>query len=172
VNTPGCFLDTYAREHLWNIGYDYYHGTGHGVGAALNVHEGPQRIAPVLPPNTNNNNNNGGLVAGMIVSNEPGYYEPNQFGIRIENLLIVKKHQFENNNHNNNNNNPPPMREFCSFEKLTMIPIQLKCVDIDLLTTTERQWLNNYHREVKEKVYPLLSTDRARAWLMKNTVEI
>jgi Xaa-Pro aminopeptidase len=79
----GCMIDSYAREHLWAIGKDFIHGVGHGVGAALNVHEGPHRISRVLDPQP--------LVPGMVVSNEPGYYENGNFGIRIENLLVVKE---------------------------------------------------------------------------------
>ena len=148
VGTPGCLLDSYAREHLWAIGKDFIHGTGHGVGAALNVHEGPHRISRALDPQP--------LQPGMVVSNEPGYYETDNFGIRIENLLVVV---------------PKPElpefsgRSFLGFERLTHIPIQQKMIDISLLTDKEVEWINTYHQQIKDKVYPLLRTDRARKWM-------
>ncbi len=130
-------------------------GTGHGVGAALNVHEGPHRISPLLDTQ--------GLQAGMIVSNEPGFYEVGGFGIRIENLLIVKdKKEF------------PEFagKSFLQFERLTHIPIQTKMIDKTLLTKEEVTWLNDYHHQVYEKILPLLKTDRARQWLSKATQPI
>jgi Xaa-Pro aminopeptidase len=135
VGTAGCVLDTYAREHLWAVGKDYLHGTGHGVGAALNVHEGPQRIARVLDPQP--------LMAGMVVSNEPGYYEPGNYGIRIENLLIVAE-KSELGEYGG--------KSFLGFEKLTHIPIQKRLIDPTLMTPTELAWLNAYHNEIREKV--------------------
>jgi len=146
--TAGCVLDTYAREHLWSIGKDYLHGTGHGVGAALNVHEGPQRISRILDPHP--------LMPGMVVSNEPGYYESGNFGIRIENLLIVKE---------KNELDSFAGKSFLGFEKLTKIPIQKKCIDKNLLTPIETEWINNYHAEVKAQVMPLIKTNEARQWL-------
>eukprot|EP00595_Chromulina_sp_UTEXLB2642_P002670 CAMPEP_0196763400 /NCGR_PEP_ID=MMETSP1095-20130614/4019_1 /TAXON_ID=96789 ORGANISM="Chromulina nebulosa, Strain UTEXLB2642" /NCGR_SAMPLE_ID=MMETSP1095 /ASSEMBLY_ACC=CAM_ASM_000446 /LENGTH=530 /DNA_ID=CAMNT_0042116515 /DNA_START=275 /DNA_END=1863 /DNA_ORIENTATION=+ len=146
--TPGCLIDSYAREHLWAIGKDFIHGVGHGVGAALNVHEGPQRISRVLDGHA--------LLPGMIISNEPGYYETNNFGIRIENLLIVTERsdlgEFAG-------------RKFYGFDRLTHIPIQKSLIKTDLLTNQEIKWLNDYHTQVYDKVYPLLKTDRARIWL-------
>ena len=120
AGTAGCILDPFAREHLWAVGKDYLHGTGHGVGAALNVHEGPQRISRVLDAHP--------LMPGMVVSNEPGYYEPGNFGIRIENLLVVQEikelGEFGG-------------KKFLGFEKLTKIPIQRKLMDKALLTDQE-----------------------------------
>ncbi len=123
-------------------------GTGHGVGAALNVHEGPQRISPLVDGQ--------GLFAGMIVSNEPGYYVENSFGIRIENLLIVVPR---------NDLGAFAGKGFLGFERLTQIPIQTKLLDVNLLTDAELNWLNAYHEEVKCKIKPLLKTERASKWL-------
>lgn len=151
AGTPGCLLDSFAREHLWKGGKDYLHGTGHGVGAALNVHEGPQRISRVLDKQP--------LMEGMVVSNEPGYYEDGNFGIRIENLLTVinKSETFSG-------------RAFLGFEKLTMIPIQHKCMDFELLTPKEIEWIDRYHAEIRRKVKPFLETERAERWLNRSTV--
>ncbi|KAF7805115.1 aminopeptidase P2 [Senna tora] len=153
-NTPGFVLDAFARSFLWKIGLDYRHGTGHGVGAALNVHEGPQSISyryGNLTP----------LQEGMIVSNEPGYYEDHAFGIRLENLLYVKDVE-------------TPNRfggiQYLGFEKLTFVPFQIKLVDMSLLSAAEVDWLNSYHSQVWEKVSPLLDAHAsARQWLWNNT---
>lgn len=148
AGSPGCLLDSLARTALWEIGQNYPHGTGHGVGAALSVHEGPQRISPL--PDTQ------ALLPGMVVSNEPGYYEPGSFGIRIENLLEVVERKdvgvFQG-------------RGFLGFRRLTHIPIQKRLIRRDLLAEKDVQWIDSYHREVLEKVGPLLRTDRARKWL-------
>eukprot|EP00268_Persea_americana_P044428 TRINITY_DN4491_c1_g1_i2.p1 TRINITY_DN4491_c1_g1~~TRINITY_DN4491_c1_g1_i2.p1 ORF type:complete len:729 (-),score=141.42 TRINITY_DN4491_c1_g1_i2:471-2657(-) len=151
-NTPGFVLDVLARSPLWNIGLDYRHGTGHGVGAALNVHEGPQSISFRF----------GNMIAlqkGMIVSNEPGYYEDYSFGIRIENLLCVKEV---------NTPNCYGGIGYLGFEKLTFVPIQSKLVNVSLLSTSEINWLNDYHSQVWEKVSPLLA-GFALQWLWNNT---
>jgi len=153
--TAGCFLDSYAREHLWAVGKDYIHGTGHGVGAALNVHEGPHRISRVLDAHP--------LLPGNVVSNEPGYYEDGNFGIRIENLLVVVQRQ-----------DLPEFagRKWLGFERLTHIPIQLKLVDVSLLTATEVAWIDTYHEQIQQRVGPLLQTDRARKWLQRATAKV
>ncbi|XP_022150774.1 probable Xaa-Pro aminopeptidase P [Momordica charantia] len=151
-NTPGFVLDAFARSSLWKIGLDYRHGTGHGVGAALNVHEGPQSISFRFGNMT-------GLQTGMIVSNEPGYYEDHSFGIRIENLLIVKEVDTPNRFGGIG---------YLGFEKLTFVPIQAKLVDVSLLSAAEVNWLNDYHSLVWEKVSPLLEAS-ARQWLWNNT---
>ncbi|KAI9383044.1 hypothetical protein POPTR_013G021400v4 [Populus trichocarpa] len=151
-NTPGFVLDAFARSSLWKIGLDYRHGTGHGVGAALNVHEGPQSISFRFGNMTP-------LQKGMIVSNEPGYYEDHAFGIRIENLLCVKQVDTPNRYGG---------IEYLGFEKLTYVPIQTKLVDLSLLSVAEVDWLNNYHAQVWEKVSPLLDGS-AREWLRNNT---
>ncbi|KAK6911546.1 Peptidase M24, C-terminal domain [Dillenia turbinata] len=151
-NTPGFVLDAFARSSLWKAGLDYRHGTGHGVGAALNVHEGPQSISfrfGNLTP----------LQKGMIVSNEPGYYEDHAFGIRIENLLFVKEVETPNRFGGVG---------YLGFEKLTFFPIQSKLIDISLMSATEIDWLNDYHSQVWEKVSPLLSGS-AHQWLWNNT---
>lgn len=151
-NTPGFVLDAFARSSLWKVGLDYRHGTGHGVGAALNVHEGPQSISFRFGNMTP-------LLKGMIVSNEPGYYEDHAFGIRIENLLYVKEID-------------TPNRfggiTYIGFEKLTFVPIQTKLVDLILLSAAEIDWLNDYHSQVWEKVSPLVDGS-AREWLWNNT---
>jgi len=150
--TPGCAIDAFARQHLWAAGLDYGHGTGHGVGAALNVHEGPQSISPRF-------SNLQPLLPGMIVSNEPGFYLPNRFGIRIENLLLVETASFGSNNANS---------QFLRFSKLTHIPIDTNCINVDMLNESERKWLDEYHQQVEEKLTPLLSDDpNALAWLQR-----
>jgi len=145
-NTPGFVLDAFARRHLWAAGMDYGHGTGHGVGAALNVHEGPQSISPRF-------HNLQPLCAGMIVSNEPGYYEAGAFGVRIENLLVVE----------------PAAPGFLAFDKLTLIPIDRNCLDLDLLDHAEKLWLDRYHARVLQHLSPLLADadPPALAWLTK-----
>lgn len=150
--TPGFVLDVLARSSLWKIGLDYRHGTGHGVGAALNVHEGPQSISYRYGNLTS-------LQKGMIVSNEPGYYEDNSFGIRIENLLLVKELNLANSFGG---------ISYLGFEKLTFVPIQSKLIESSLLSPSEINWVNDYHEEVWEKVSPLLS-GHSRDWLWKNT---
>ncbi|XP_057778182.1 aminopeptidase P2 [Salvia miltiorrhiza] len=151
-NYPGFVLDSFARSSLWKIGLDYRHGTGHGVGAALNVHEGPQSISFRFGNMTP-------LLRGMVVSNEPGYYEDHAFGIRIENLLYVKEA---------NTPNRFGGVDYLGFEKLTFVPIQTKLCDLSLLSTTEIDWLNDYHKQVWEKVSPLLEGS-AYQWLKDNT---
>lgn len=154
-NTPGFVLDAFARSSLWKIGLDYRHGTGHGVGAALNVHEGPQSISHRFGNTTP-------LQKGMVVSNEPGYYEDHAFGIRIENLLYVKEM---------NTPNRFGGIGYLGFEKLTFVPIQAKLVDLSLISMSEIDWLNDYHAQVWEKVSPLLDGS-ARQWLWNNTLPI
>ncbi|OWM85360.1 hypothetical protein CDL15_Pgr018984 [Punica granatum] len=151
-NTPGFVLDPFARSSLWKIGLDYRHGTGHGVGAALNVHEGPQSISYRYGNLTS-------LQKGMIVSNEPGYYEDHAFGIRIENLLCVVEAETPNNFGG---------LVYLGFEKLTFVPIQTKMIDLSLLSTAEVNWVNDYHAQVWEKVSSLLDGS-ARQWLWDNT---
>ena len=121
-NTSGSIIDNYARKYLKQIGLDYAHGTGHGVGYFLNVHEGPHAISK---------RNKINFHKGMIVSNEPGYYERNKFGIRIENLIYVKENQKKIN-----------------FENLTMVPIDKDLIILENLDQNERKWLNNYHKTV------------------------
>ncbi len=120
-NISGSIIDSKARKYLKQIGLNYSHGTGHGVGYFLNVHEGPQAISK---------NNKAKLQPGMIVSNEPGYYERNKFGIRIENLIYIKKGRKK------------------LFENLTMVPIDKDLINLNLLNKWEKKWINNYHKKV------------------------
>ena len=146
----GAHLDALARQFLWQEGLDYDHGTGHGVGAALCVHEGPARISRVsdLP-----------LEPGMILSNEPGYYREGGFGIRIENLVIVTEATSE------------PDRTMLGFETLTLCPIDIRCIDREALSSSEAAWLDAYHRTVREALSPLLDED-TRKWLEQATAPI
>ena len=145
--TSGSHLDSLARHALWAAGLDYDHGTGHGVGSYLNVHEGPQRISK-----------RGGDVAlqpGMVISNEPGYYQPGDFGIRIESLVAVREE-------------PAAGRPFYSFETLTLAPIDRRLIDVALLSAEERDWLNAYHARVWEEISPSLDA-AAKDWLREAT---
>ncbi len=144
----GRDLDPLARAALWRAGFDYDHGTGHGVGVFLGVHEGPQRISRIseVP-----------LQPGMILSNEPGYYREGAFGIRIENLVVVEE--------------APKIgdgRDQLSFGTLTFVPIDLRLVDAEMLGPGERDWLNTYHAEVARRIGPRVG-DEARDWLRAAT---
>lgn len=147
--TPGFVLDVLARRALWSAGQDYAHGTGHGVGAALNVHEGPQSISPRFQ-------NTQALAPGMVLSNEPGFYEPKAFGIRTENLLVVEE--------------VPDMvaqatgKQFLRFRSLTVVPINKALIVKDMLTQEELNWLNDYHKRVFDTVSPHLSRED-KDWL-------
>jgi Xaa-Pro aminopeptidase len=153
AGTAGPALDTLARAPMWAYGLDYDHGTGHGVGSYLGVHEGPQRISKA--PNTV------ALQPGMIVSNEPGYYKTGAFGIRIENLVTVTA--------------PEPIpggeRPMLAFETLTLAPIDRTLIDAEMLTPEERGWLNAYHARVARIVGPKVASD-VRAWLQQVCAEI
>jgi len=151
--TSGGKLDVLARAALWQHGLDYRHGTGHGVGAFLNVHEGPQGIS--FRPGAFLVD----LAPGMTVTDEPGYYEEGAFGIRIESVLVVKHATTENNFDNT---------KFYNFENITMAPIQTKLVDVHLLTDAELKWLNDYNALVNEKLTPLVE-ESTRAWLHHET---
>jgi len=174
-NTPGFVLDVFARKALWEVGRDYGHGTGHGVGAALNVHEGPHSISPRWT-------NMEALKKGMVVSNEPGYYEDGKFGIRIENLLEITYVNEEDNvaygkglkaGDEGYPKKPPTQKTFLKFNKLTMIPIQKNLIKLDLMSSQELDWLDNYHHEVFEKVSPLLEEGSpAMNWLKKSCTKI
>jgi Xaa-Pro aminopeptidase len=149
--TTGTQLDAFARRALWQEGLDYDHGTGHGVGSYLGVHEGPQRISKA--PNTQ------ALLPGMIVSNEPGYYRTGAYGIRIENLVLVQPADGS------------AEREMLSFETLTFAPIDRNLIDPSLLDEEEIAWLNAYHRRVRQTLTPLVDPDTAR-WLAAVTEPI
>lgn len=139
----GCHLDALARAPLWSEGMDYDHGTGHGVGAGLSVHEGPVRISRVseIP-----------LQPGMILSNEPGYYREGAFGIRIENLIVVTPVD------------SPDGRDMLGFETLTLAPIDRRLIDQSLMTHDEIAWLDAYHERVRDEIGPLLDHP-TRDWL-------
>ncbi|UCH75490.1 MAG: aminopeptidase P family protein [Rhodospirillales bacterium] len=147
--TSGAQLDALARTALWQAGLDYDHGTGHGVGSYLSVHEGPQRISKI--PNTV------ALKPGMIVSNEPGYYKEGAYGIRIENLVCVVPVEIDG-----------AEKTMLGFEALTLAPIDLKLVDTSLLLPAEIEWLDAYHTRVREALTPLLDKETA-AWLAEAT---
>lgn len=152
AGTSGGQLDALARQFLWQQGYDYDHGTGHGVGCFLNVHEGPQRIAK--------NANAVPLLPGMVVSNEPGYYKQDEYGIRCENLIYVV-----------DKSNGQDGKTFYEFETLTLVPFDRRLIDKSLLTEDEYVWINDYHVQVNEKISPLLSgTDLD--WLIQATQSI
>ncbi len=142
--TNGAQIDVLARQFLWQAGRDYDHGTGHGVGSYLSVHEGPQRISKTGTV---------ALEAGMILSNEPGFYKPKSYGIRIENLILVEPHAFKDSN-----------KEFLSFETLTLAPIDKSLIMRSLLDKNERNWLNTYHAKVLKMISPLVP-EKTKLWL-------
>jgi len=156
--TPGFVLDVLARKSLWSCGLDYGHGTGHGVGAALNVHEGPAGIAPRY-------GNTYPLKPGMVLSNEPGYYLPGKFGVRIENLLKVVPASVAGEG-----KEAKPVKGFLKFERLTHIPIQKSLIDESMLAADEVRWMDAYHADVWERISPLLQDKpEALAWLRSAT---
>jgi Xaa-Pro aminopeptidase len=141
--TRGSQLDSFARRPLWEAGLDYAHGTGHGVGSFLAVHEGPQRISPVGSVQPGGDEP---LVAGMIISNEPGYYKTGEYGIRIENLVLIVPREIEG-----------AEKEMLGFETLTFAPIDRRLIDVQMLDSEELIWLNCYHAHVLAKIGPTLS---------------
>ena len=149
AGTRGADIDVVARIALWRAGLDYAHGTGHGVGSYLAVHEGPQRIAKTgTQP----------LLEGMILSNEPGYYKTGQYGIRCENLILVE-----------------PAAEIeggdiamHGFETLTLVPFDRRLLRTDLLTRDELHWLDGYHARVRAEIGPMVD-DGVLAWLEQAT---
>src|SRR6185312_7820070 len=135
----GAHVDAFARRALWQVGLDYDHGTGHGVGSYLSVHEGPvslSRLARPIP-----------IAAGMILSNEPGFYLPEQYGIRLENLLLVQPAEIAG-----------AAKPFLRFETLTLAPFDRRLIEPGLLTAAERDWLNAYHARVLAEVGPHLES--------------
>lgn len=144
----GTNLDVLARSPLWQYGIDYKCGTGHGIGFFLNVHEGPHGIRSNYVPAV--------LEEGMVMSNEPGVYKEGRHGIRIENLIAVKKDEKTESG------------QFMSFETITFCPIDLDGIILDMLSPEDRAWLNSYHSEVYEKLSPALNEEQ-RAWLKYNT---
>ncbi|MBA3669621.1 MAG: aminopeptidase P family protein [Sphingomonas sp.] len=146
----GSQLDSFARRPLWEAGLDYAHGTGHGVGSFLSVHEGPQRIAPVGSSQAGGDEP---LVAGMILSNEPGYYKAHEYGIRIENLVLVVERPVDG-----------AEKETLGFETLTFAPIDRRLVEVAMLSPAERKWLDDYHAQVLAKIAPQLA-GADKTWL-------
>lgn len=140
--TSGRQLDTLARQSLWEVGCDYDHGTGHGVGTYLCVHEGPQRISK--------KGSDVPLQPGMVLSNEPGYYKTGEYGIRIENLVLVVEEG-----------------EGLAFETLTLVPIDTTLIDRTLMSADEIAWLNAYHARVRAEIGPKLLEKHAQVWLGK-----
>jgi len=153
AGTHGSQIDVLARLALWEAGLDYDHGTGHGVGSYLGVHEGPQRISK----------QGGGvpMEPGMILSNEPGYYKEGAYGIRIENLVVVSKALPDKDTE----------RSMLEFETITLAPIDRNLIDRDLLTADERAWLDGYHARVRETLSPLVDKS-VRTWLEAATAPI
>jgi Xaa-Pro aminopeptidase len=150
--TTGAQLDAFARRPLWEAGLDYGHGTGHGVGSYLSVHEGPQSISSRGTAQA--------LKPGMICSNEPGYYKTGEYGIRIENLVVVREAETIDGGE----------KPMLGFETITLAPIDLEVVEPKMLTDAERAWLNGYHAQVRAAVGPGLADDpAAAAWLERAT---
>lgn len=145
--TQGHQIDAFARRALWQLGLDFDHGTGHGVGHQLLIHEQPQRIAKKVNPWP--------LVAGNIMTIEPGYYLAERYGIRIENQVEVVESQ----------------PGFCRFSSLTLVPIDLSQVEWPLLSNEEKQWLDTYHQQIRDTLLPLVDSD-ARAWLETATAPV
>ena len=148
---PAPMLDSIARKPLWSFGLDYGHGTGHGVGYFLNVHEGPQGISYHANPESQT-----AMEEGMVTSIEPGLYREGKWGIRLENLVVNQVADDEE------------AGKFLRFETLTQCPIDTRCIDKSLLTQEEISWLNRYHEKVRENLLPLVA-DYARDWLIKRT---
>ncbi len=146
--TSGAQIDSFARRPLWEAGLDFDHGTGHGVGSYLSVHEGPQRISKL---------GGAALEPGMILSNEPGYYREGAFGIRIENLVAVEPRDIAG-----------AERDMLGFETLTLVPIDPRLIEPKLLTSEEKAWLNAYHARVRAALSPFLDAAE-RAWLATAT---
>src|SRR5581483_2927483 len=147
--TSGAQLDSFARRDLWAAGLDFDHGTGHGVGSYLSVHEGPARISKLgTTP----------LKRGMILSNEPGYYKNSAYGIRIENLVLVTGAAA----------GPDGEKPLNNFETLTLAPIDRRLIETAMLTADETAWLDGYHRRVRETLSPLVD-DATKAWLEQAT---
>jgi Xaa-Pro aminopeptidase len=146
--TSGAQIDALARMPLWSAGLDFDHGTGHGVGSYLSVHEGPQRLSKL---------GHVALEPGMILSNEPGYYKAGAYGIRIENLILVEPREITE-----------AERAMMGFETLTLAPIDRTLIEPALMTPEEMVWLDAYHERVRETLSPLVD-ERTRAWLEEAT---
>ncbi|WP_028350363.1 aminopeptidase P family protein [Bradyrhizobium murdochi] len=150
--TTGAQIDSFARQFLWQAGLDFEHGTGHGVGSYLSVHEGPARISKLgTTP----------LKRGMILSNEPGYYKTDAYGIRIENLELVIGTDI-----------PGAEKPVNAFETLTLAPIDRRLIDVNMLSATELKWLNDYHERVNRAVRPHLDDNATKLWLDEATAAL
>jgi Xaa-Pro aminopeptidase len=148
LGTSGAQIDALARQALWRAGLDFDHGAGHGVGSYLSVHEGPQRIAKTGTV---------ALAAGMIVSNEPGYYAPGRFGVRIENLVVVEPRAIAG-----------AERTMFGFETISLAPIDLRLVERKMMDGEEIAWLDAYHARVRKVLSPLVDRE-TRGWLKAAT---
>ncbi|XP_070188539.1 xaa-Pro aminopeptidase 1-like isoform X2 [Littorina saxatilis] len=152
----GRQIDMAARAPLWSVGLEYRHGTGHGIGAYLSVHEGPGRISLYHEPTVNDET----LYAYMFFSDEPGYYEPGQFGIRLETVVMVEPtnttHKFGD-------------KQFLRFKPITLVPFEPNLIDYSLLSKRQIDWLNDYHKLTQETIEPLLTTALAKDWLKART---
>ena len=146
--TTGAQIDAFARQALWQAGLDFDHGTGHGVGSYLGVHEGPQRISKLGTIT---------LMPGMILSNEPGFYKAGEYGIRIETLVVVEERRIKG-----------AERPMLGFETITLAPVDLRLVDAGLMDTGEIAWLDAYHARVRAKLSPHIR-ESERAWLENAT---
>jgi len=151
AGTSGGQLDMLARKFLWDHGMNYGHGTGHGVGFFLNVHEPPQSFSPSISLNALNTQK-----PGMLTSNEPGYYKEGEYGIRIENLVLTKA---------------AAEAGYLEFETVTLFPIETNYLDMSLIRLEDKEWLNNYHRKVYEKLAPHLNQDH-KNWLKEKCIAI
>jgi len=149
--TSGMQLDSFARQPLWNAGLDYGHGTGHGVGCYLGVHDGPQGISKRYSPVS--------LQPGMLLSNEPGYYKKNHYGIRLENIVMVKSIKVQSSDY-----------EMYGFETLTCAPFDIKLINFDLLDKSEKLWLKNYHENVYKKLQDHLE-EKHKTWFLNQIKE-
>ena len=153
--TQGLVLDFAARYAMWQEGMDFGHGTGHGVGCHLCVHEGPQQIRK----NTNAAST-APFVAGMTITDEPGIYISGKFGVRLENVLLTREAM------------KTDFGRFLEFETLTLCPFDTTPIIVEMLDENERNWLNRYHESVREQLLPLLSNEKDRAWLERATLPL
>ena len=156
-NSDGHTIDIKAREFMWKEGMDYKCGTGHGVGYILNVHEGPNGFRYYV---SKDRDDQGKLVPGMITTIEPGVYKENKYGIRIENNLLCVN-AFETND-----------GKFYKFETITYVPIDTKCLDLNMMSDDEIKWLNSYHKLVNEKLTPFIKEQELKDYLDKLTIEV
>jgi len=157
--TTGVHLDTLARLSLWRAGLEYRHGTGHGVGSYLNVHEGPHGVSPTTYQSSVLTTP---FEVGMTITNEPGYYHANSFGCRIENVCLIRNvetpYHFEG-------------RNYLGLETITMVPLQKKMFDLKLLTKNEINWVNQYHEDCYKKLSPLIAENQTLLRWLKDATE-